>query len=477
MNASLDPAIATQSKGEMHSLFEQQRAAVARIGSPSFEQRVAALDALANMVKTHRHELVQAISSDFGNRAKEETELGELMPILNGIKHVRKHLKSWMRPERRKVGIAFRPASAQILYQPLGVVGILAPWNYPLTLTLAPLTEALAAGNCVMVKPSELTPRTAALLQKLIAATFSADQVTVVTGGPEIAANFCALPFDHLLFTGSTRVGKHVMAAAAPNLTPVTLELGGKSPVVLCRGYPLKKAARIVAIGKFFNAGQTCVAPDYMLVPRELVDTFAETILDVAQELYPSIAGNRNYTSIVSDQHCNRLMCMIQEARERGATIRQLSGAGAIAERKIPPTVITGISAESAVMQEEIFGPLLPVIPYDTLDDAIAFINRRPKPLALYCFSIRSTDVESLLARTRSGGVTINGTMLHATQEDLPFGGVGESGMGAYHGRDGFVRLSQARGVMKLSRFNMSDRIAAPYGRMTRFVVRLMLGK
>jgi coniferyl-aldehyde dehydrogenase len=477
MNVSLDPAIATQSNGEMHSLFEQQRATVSRIGSPSFEQRVAALDALANMVKTHRHELVQAISADFGNRAKEETELGELMPILNGIKHVRKHLKSWMRPERRKVGIAFRPASAQIIYQPLGVVGILAPWNYPLTLTLAPLTEALAAGNCVMIKPSELTPRTAELLQKLIAATFPADQVTVVTGGPDVAGKFCALPFDHLLFTGSTRVGKQVMAAAAPNLTPVTLELGGKSPVVLCRDYPLKKAARIVAIGKFFNAGQTCVAPDYMLVPRELVDTFAEAVLDVTRELYPSISGNRDYTSIVSDHHCRRLARMIEEARECGATVRQLPGADAIAERKIPPTVITGVSIESAVMQEEIFGPLLPVIPYDSLDDAIAFINRRPKPLALYCFSHRSRDVETLLARTRSGGVTINGTMLHATQEDLPFGGVGESGMGAYHGHDGFVRLSQARGVMKLSRFNMSDRIAAPYGMMTRFVVRLMLGK
>ncbi|MFP3183409.1 MAG: coniferyl aldehyde dehydrogenase [Paraburkholderia sp.] len=462
---------------DLLALFSAQRLAVAREGAPSYEQRIAALDALEKMVKAHSHDLVGAISADFGNRATEETELGELMPVLNSIRHARKHLRSWMRPRRRAVGIAFRPAKAHIVYQPLGVVGILAPWNYPLTLTLVPLIEALAAGNRALIKPSELTPRTSELLQTLISKTFPAELVAVVTGGPSLAAEFCALAFDHLLFTGSTRVGREVMAAAAPNLTPVTLELGGKSPVVLCRGYSMKKVARIVAIGKLFNAGQTCVAPDYALVPRELVEQFVAEVLDAATALYPSVSGNRDYTSIVSEKHYQRLVRMIEEARSLGAKIHTLSDSGAEKERKLVPTIISNVPADSSVMREEIFGPILPVIAYDTLDDAIHFINERPKPLALYCFSNNANERRALVEHTRSGGVTLNGTMLHATQEDLPFGGVGDSGMGAYHGYDGFVRFSHARGVMTLSRFNMSDRVAAPYGRMTRFITRMFIGK
>ncbi len=473
MNQSAHPVTSLfDSANDLLALFDTQKAGLRRDGAPSYAQRMSALDKLTQMVRNNRQSLLEAVSRDFGNRSFAETELGELMPILNSLKYVRAHLKKWMRPHKRKVGIAFRPASAEIQYQPLGIVGILAPWNYPLTLTLVPLIEALAAGNRVIIKPSELTP-----LNTLIKATFPRDQVAVVTGGPEVAAQLSALPLDHLLFTGSTRIGRQVMAAAAPNLTPVTLELGGKSPVILCRDYPLEKAARIIAIGKFFNAGQSCVAPDYVLVPNDLAETFAAALLHAAKTLYPSIAGNDDYTSTVSQRHYERLDDMIEQARWAGAKVWQLNPEGAAQERKIAPTILTAVSPETRVMQEEIFGPILPIIGYDTLEQAIAFINDRPKPLALYAFSMRSGNIERILEQTRSGGVTINGTLLHATQEDLPFGGVGESGTGAYHGYDGFVQMSHARGVLKLSRFNMSHRIAAPYGKITRLVTRLMLGK
>ncbi|MEA1030543.1 coniferyl aldehyde dehydrogenase [Pseudomonas sp. N-137] len=465
------------SANELQSIFEAQQHAVRLHGAPTYTQRIDALDKLERMVKSNRQRFLDTISMDFGNRSFSETELGELMPILNSIKYVRSHLKRWMRPQKRQVGMAFKPASATVVYQPLGVVGIMAPWNYPLTLTLVPLIEALAAGNRAIIKPAELTPRTAELLKELISATFPSDQVAVVTGGPEVAAHLSTLPFDHLLFTGSTRIGRQVMAAAAANLTPVTLELGGKSPVVYCRDYSLEKAARIIAIGKFFNAGQTCVAPDYVLVPDDLVETFALALLDAAKALYPRISANQDYTSIVSQRHYERLDDMIEQAEFSGARVWRPTNEGSAQERKIPPTILTDVCLDNTVMREEIFGPILPVIGYATLDDAIKLINDRPKPLALYCFTHNGASIEQVLDRTRSGGVTINGTMLHATQEDLPFGGVGESGTGAYHGYDGFVQMSHARGVFKLSRFNMSHRIAAPYGKLTRLITRLMLGK
>lgn len=462
---------------ELTAIFDAQQEAVRIHGAPSYKERIAALDAMLGMIKTNHDLLVATVCADFGNRSFAETQLSELMPIVNGIKHIRAHLKGWMRPSKRKVGMAFKPATARVMYQPLGVVGVLAPWNYPLSLTLVPLIEALAAGNRVMLKPSELTPRTADLLKRLLAETFPVEQVAVVIGDAALAGRFSELPFDHMLFTGSTSVGRHVMAAAARNLTPVTLELGGKSPVVIGADFPLKKAARLVAIGKFFNAGQTCVAPDYVMVPRHLVDTFAAELLDASKQLYPTIEGNKDYTSIISPRHYDRLVKMIEQASTAGARVWQHGTAGRTDSRKIPPTILTNVSLETDVMREEIFGPLLPVIAYDNLEQAITFINARAKPLALYGFSNNGTFIDQLLEQTRSGGVTINGTMLHATQDDLPFGGVGHSGTGAYHGYEGFVRLSHARGVFKLSRFNMSDKVSAPYGTMTRLVTRLMLGK
>ncbi|GGF47905.1 aldehyde dehydrogenase [Aliidongia dinghuensis] len=461
---------------EAERIFARQRAAVGRHGAPPYQERIEALSALLAMITRHRRRLVETVSADFGNRAAAETELGELMPLANAIKHARRHLARWMRPQRRRVGVAFQPAGARVVYQPLGVVGILAPWNYPLLLTLGPLVDALAAGNRVMLKPSELTPRTAALLQSLLAEIFPEDRVAVVTGGPDVAAAFCDLGFDHVLFTGSTRIGRQVMAAAASNLTPVTLELGGKSPVVLCRDYPMAKAAKAIAIGKLFNAGQTCVAPDYVLVPDDLVERFADAFVAAAEALYPTLAGNPDYSAIVSDRHYQRLAAMIEEARAGGARVIQHGDGAAAAERKLAPTLLIGAPDDSAAMREEIFGPILPIVPYRDLGQAIAWINDRPKPLALYCFSYDAATIEGVLDRTRSGGVTVNGTLLHVAQEDLPFGGVGDSGTGAYHGREGFVRLSHARAVLTLSRLNLSDRIAAPYGRLTALATRLLLG-
>jgi coniferyl-aldehyde dehydrogenase len=458
-------------------LFEAQQAAFRAQGAPSYDQRIADLNAVLRMVSDNQDRLLEAVSADFGNRSFDETRLGELMPVVNGIKHIRSHLKAWMRPSRRKAGMVFRPATARVVYQPLGVVGILAPWNYPLTLTLVPLIEALAAGNRVMIKPSELTPRTSGLLKQLLDETFPAEQVVVVTGDASLAGQFSELPFDHLLFTGSTHVGRQVMAAAARNLTPVTLELGGKSPVVVCDDFSITKAARMIAIGKLFNAGQTCVAPDYVLVPREQVDSFASEWLAAAKKLYPTLDGNPDYTSIISQRHYDRLMAMASQAVATGAKAWQHNAPATAGERKIAPMALTQVSLKADVMCEEIFGPLLPILAYDSLDEAIAFINARPAPLALYCFSNDQRSVDRVLNRTQSGGVTINGTMLHATQDDLPFGGVGDSGTGAYHGYEGFVRLSHARGVLKLGRFNMSDKVSAPYGRLTRLVTRFMIGK
>jgi len=462
---------------EAQRLFSAQRAALARDGVPDLAARLTALDKLQAQIKKHRHAFAEAISLDFGNRSAAESDLAEIMTALNGIQHAKRHLAKWMKPQRRSVHWTFRPSKARVVYQPLGIVGIISPWNYPLMLSLSPICDALAAGNRVMLKPSELTPRVSELLKLMLNEAFPEDQVAVVTGGSDVAQGFSGLAFDHLIFTGSTAVGRHVMRAAADNLTPVTLELGGKSPVILCRDYPLKKAARTIAIGKYLNAGQTCIAPDYALVPADLVESFAEAFLAETRSLYPTIAGNPDYSSIVSDRHYRRLVSLVEGARAAGARVLQREDSAAAAERKLPPTVLLQTTPDMPVMQEEIFGPILPVVPYTDLDQAIQLINGGPKPLALYCFSNDHAVVDGVLARTISGGVTINGTLMHVAQDDLPFGGVGPSGMGAYHGHDGFIRLSHARSVFEISRFSSLDRLAPPYGRFFKFVTGLLLGK
>jgi coniferyl-aldehyde dehydrogenase len=432
------------------------------------------LRALLEQVVRHQAAFAAAISADFGHRATVETELGEILMVVNGIKHARRNLGRWMRPQHRSVAWQFRPGNARVLHQPLGVIGIIAPWNYPVQLSLAPLTAAIAAGNRVMLKPSELTPRTAELLHRMLGEIFPEDQIAVIHGGPEVAQAFGRLPLDHLLFTGSGAVGREVMCAAAERLTPVTLELGGKSPVIVCPDYPVRNASRLIAMGKLFNAGQTCIAPDYALVPADTLDRFVEAISTEIRALYPAIPDNPDYTSIVSDRHHSRLAALVDDAAAKGARIVTLGSGG---NRKFPPTLVLDATPEMAVMREEIFGPILPILPYASLDAAIALINGGDRPLALYCFSHDHGTVDQVLARTLSGGVTVNGTLLHCAQEELPFGGVGGSGFGAYHGRAGFERFSHARAVYQPGRLNPIETLRPPYGRLARLIVRALIGK
>ena len=417
----------------------------------------------------------RAISEDYGNRSLPETVLGEVVPTLDGIGHAIRELPRWMRPQRRRVGLRYQPGRAWVEYQPLGCVGVISPWNYPLLLSLSPLTDALAAGNRVILKPSETTPRFSALLARVLADVFDPAQVAVVTGGPEVAQALCALPLDHLLFTGSTAVGRQVMAAAAANLTPVTLELGGKSPVIVCPDHDLAAAARIVAAGKFYNAGQTCIAPDYALVPHDRVAPFASAMMRQIGQMFPAVAGNPDYTSIVSDRHYARLSALLQDAEQRGARVMRWPGAAA--ERRFGPALVLDPPPDAAVMQEEIFGPILPIIGTPDLAGAIRYVAQRPRPLALYILTNDPAARRKVLAQTVSGGVTVNGTILHCVQHSLPFGGVGASGMGAYHGHEGFKRLSHARGIYQPGRFSGFTWLLPPHGRSMRVALRLMAGR
>jgi len=452
---------------EMRRIFELQHTATRGGPAPALETRKDRLHKLRQMLKTNESAFIAAISEDFGNRSADETRLLELTPTFSAIRHARKHLRRWMRPERRPVDITFQPARAWVRHEPLGVVGIIAPWNYPLFLALGPLVDVLAAGNRAMIKPSELTPRFSALFSRAISDTFAEDEVRVITGGPEVAQAFSALPFDHLVFTGSTGVGRKVMQAAAQNLTPVTLELGGKSPVIVCDDYDLEKAARSIAFGKFLNAGQTCIAPDYALVPHARVDAFARAVIDHAAASYPTLADNPDYTSIVTPRHHERLTGAIEEARAAGATILTTAN-GAPDARKIAPTVVVGPPADSLLMGEEIFGPVLPVIGYETLDTALNLINTRDRPLALYAFSQDRKTLDTILDSAISGGVTLNGTLLHAGQDGMAFGGIGPSGMGGYHGHDGFLRFSHSRSVLKIGFLNVFERLGPPWGTLAR---------
>lgn len=455
----------------LHADFERLRTASRGAPAPDGDARRAHLATLTDLLQKNAEAIVTAISDDFGTRSRDETLLLEMTPALRGIHHARRHLKRWMRDERRGVGIVFQPAQAWVRHEPLGVIGIISPWNYPLLLAISPLTDALAAGNRAMLKPSELTPRFSELLARLVSDHFAAEQICVVTGGVEVAQAFAALPFDHLIFTGSTAVGHHVMKAAADNLTPVTLELGGKSPAIVTPGYPLEKAAQSIAFGKFVNAGQTCIAPDYVLVPEAEKLRFAESVIRAAELRYPLIAGNPDYTAIITERHRDRLKAATEEARAAGARVLTHGNAGND-PRKIVPTVVLDPPADSVLMREEIFGPILPVIGYRTLEEAIAMAAAKPRPLALYCFSHDARQRQSVLDGVTSGGVTLNGTLLHIAQDTLPFGGVGPSGMGAYHGHDGFRRFSHARSVYKVGPVNVFERLGPPWSPLARFVVR-----
>lgn len=448
----------------LQPLLDRQRSAFQADPSPTEEDRQQALEALHDLLASHQQALMEAISEDFGNRSADETRLAEIMPSLHGIRYAKRRLRQWMKPSRRSVGIAFQPASAKVIYQPLGVVGIIVPWNYPLYLAIGPLIGALAAGNRVMLKMSESTPATGRLLKALLAQIFPEDQVAVVLGEADVGIAFSKLPFDHLLFTGSTCVGRQVMRAAAQNLTPVTLELGGKSPVIVSRNVPLDDAAQRIAFGKSLNAGQTCVAPDYVLVPRDRVEGFVEAYRQAVRRFYPQLADNPDYTSIVNRRQHARLQGYLDDARAKGARLLPLFEQGQ--ERRMPHCLLLDVNDDMDVMKHEIFGPLLPIVPYDDIDHALAYINARPRPLALYYFGYDRAEQREVLRRTHSGGVCLNDTLLHVAQDDLPFGGVGPSGMGHYHGHEGFLTFSKAKGVFIKQRINAARMIYPPYGKL-----------
>ena len=458
---------------DLRPAFDRLRAAhLAHI--PSVGERLARLARREAAGRRATPALVAACAADFGRRAELETLGAELMVSLDEIRHARKHLRAWMRPRRTPVNFTFRPARGEIRYAPVGVVGVIAPWNYPFQLIVVPLVNALAAGNRVMLKPSESTPRVSALLANLVDEVFSTDEVVLVQGGAELSAAFSRLPFDHLLFTGSTAVGRHVMAAAAQNLTPVTLELGGKCPALIAPDYPVEHAADRIAFGKCFNGGQTCVAPDYVLVPRAKLDAFVDAYLKSLARRFPDVGRDAEFTTLINARHAERMQAWVADAQARGVVVRRheagLDGAPP-GLALVPPTVLVDPPDEAQVMREEIFGPLLPVKPYDSHEQALAYVLGRDKPLAFYTFDRDAERTRQALDRVSAGMACVNDVLIQFGQNQFPIGGIGASGMGVYHGHAGFLTFSKAMPVMYQSRINGMKLFDTPYSALARRVV------
>lgn len=458
------------------ALLERQKAAARRTSSA--EERIDRLSRCIKLLSGHAEELCAAMAEDFGWRSKDSSMLTDIVSAIGPLKHARSHLRGWMRPEKRSVEfpLAMLGAKAEVRFQPKGAVGIIAPWNFPVFLCFAPLAGIFAAGNNAMIKPSELTPKTADLLARLIRVNFDEEELAVVLGGPDVGAAFAALPFDHLVFTGGEHVARKVMAAAAENLTPLTLELGGKAPVIVSRGADAVSAAARIMAGKTLNAGQVCLAPDYALIPRDKAEAFVEAARIAIATQYPKIRDNPDYSAIIDQRHFDRLMAAIEDAKNKGARILEINpGREDFTQqqyRKIPPTLALDVTEDMTLMQEEVFGPILPIRTYERIDEAIDFVNGRPAPLALYYFGAENAELERVLARTVSGAATINDVIYHLAQNDLPFGGIGRSGMGRYQGRDGFLEFSNRRAVYQQVRSELIARLRPPYGEPLRDMMR-----
>jgi len=462
MNAPRDGGVA-HGLADLTGLFEAQRVAFSRDPWPDAAARRDRLARLRTMLADEAA-WVDAVERDFGHRSAHETRLAELYVVDAEARHAHRHLARWMRPQRVATPVQLWPGSARILRQPRGVVGIISPWNYPVQLALAPIVAALAAGDPVLLKPSELTPATSALLAERAARAFAPDELAVVLGDATLGSAFASLPFDHLFFTGSTAVGRQVAQAAARNLTPVTLELGGKSPAVFDRGADLARLAPRLMVGKLLNAGQTCIAPDYALVQRTDVDAFVAAARSATARLYPERSRASDYTAIVNERHRARLAALLDDARNLGARVIELVAAPHAHPRQIAPVLVVGVDDRMAIMREEIFGPLLPVEVYDDVGDAIARINARPHPLAMYWFGDDRARLERILRETHAGGVTVNDTLWHFAHEGLPFGGIGASGSGAYHGEHGFRTFTHDKPVFTQARRSPSRLLRPPYG-------------
>tara|TARA_B100000787_G_scaffold94537_1_gene69788 strand:- start:828 stop:2252 length:1425 start_codon:yes stop_codon:yes gene_type:complete len=458
----------------LHTLLSAQKNAYDSQGIPSLEHRLASLNDLFNILKTNQHAIAEAISKDFGHRAQQETQLAELFLCIDGIRYIRKHLKKWMRPQKRSTSIWLLGSGNRVIPQPLGVVGIVVPWNYPLFLCISPLIGALAAGNRCMIKMAANSRHLSQLLKGLFAEKFSADMLTIAHGAK--GTDFSALAFDHLIFTGSGDSGRQVMRAAANNLTPVTLELGGKSPTIIAADYSITKAADRLLFSKCLNAGQTCVAPDYVFVPEGKIDEFIAASKIIISGRYTNIES-ADYTSIIDDRAYLRLKNTLADAIDQGATATILvpnSDANDVT-RKFPPTLLTQVKGTMRVMQEEIFGPLLPIMAYQHIDDVLGYINSKDRPLALYLFSNDKQLQDKVINKTRSGGVCLNDAALHVGQNDMPFGGAGESGMGQYHGTEGFMAMSKLRPIFKQARFSPLAMMYPPYGQKFDRIIKIML--
>lgn len=472
------------SREHMEEILARQRQAYLAEGTVSIDTRRDRLQRAIDVLIRHEKRLVTAMSEDFGHRSETQSLLTDIAGSIGPLKHAQKHLKAWMRPEKRKAGpfpLNLLGAKARIEYQPLGVVGVISPWNFPVNLTFAPLAGVLGAGNRCMIKPSEYTAATSEVIAEIIPTAFDETEIAVVTGGPETGASFAGLPFDHLLFTGATSVARHVMRAASENLVPVTLELGGKSPVVVGRSADLQKTTDAIMAGKMMNAGQICLAPDYVFVPSERVDDFVEATQNSVTRMYPTLLDNPDYTSVINERHYQRITGYVEEARAADTRVVEINPAREDFRQqphhKIPPTLIVDPSDDLKVMQDEIFGPVLPVKGYADVGEAIDYVNAKPRPLGLYYFGRDRDEERRVLAHTTSGGVTVNDVVMHVAQEDLPFGGVGPSGMGAYHGIDGFRTFSHAKAIFTQSRINVAELagLRPPYGEKTERAVRMQM--
>jgi coniferyl-aldehyde dehydrogenase len=457
----------------MSAVLQRQKAAQLRDGAPSLEARIDRLDRCVKLLIGHEAAIVKALNDDFGNRAAAVSGITDVAGSIGPLKHAKTHVKAWMRPEKRKTTpalLGFLGAKAEVRYQPKGVVGIISPWNFPVNLTFAPLAGVLAAGNRAMIKPSEFTPATSNLMAQMFAELFDEDEIAVFPGGPEVGQTFSELAFDHLIFTGATSIARHVMKAAAQNLVPITLELGGKSPVILGRSADYATAAARVMAGKTLNAGQICLAPDYVLAPEDKLRQFVSAAVESVETMFPTIKDNPDYTAVIADRHFERIQGYIADARAKGAEVVEINPAGEDfsqqQHRKIPPTLIINPTDDMKVMQEEIFGPVLPVMTYSTVSEAIDYVNAHERPLGLYYFGADAAEEAQVLSSTTSGGVTVNDVIFHVAQEELPFGGVGPSGMGSYHGVDGFREFSHRKSVYRQLKKDLGPMKALrpPYG-------------
>ncbi|GGB67910.1 coniferyl aldehyde dehydrogenase [Shewanella inventionis] len=454
-----------QTVNSLAQLLDLQRSRYLSNPAPSYESRVKKLTQLKLALLDNQQAIINALNQDYGHRSSNDTVISDILPCINNINYTIKHLKSWMKPSRRHAGMLLSPSKVSVQYQPLGVIGIIVPWNFPIMLSMGPLVTAIAAGNSAMLKMSEFTPETNTVLRQLLASIFDTSEVAIVEGEAEVAAEFSSLAFDHILFTGSTVVGRHVMRAAANNLTPVTLELGGKSPAIIAPDMPIETAVERLIFGKCLNAGQICVAPDYILCPADKVSEFIETYRARFNKMYPDFVNNQDYGNVINDRQFQRLLKVLDDAKAKGAKVVSATDAPISSNnRKLATQLITDTTEDMLLLQDEIFGPLLPIIAYQDISEAIGYVNQRDRPLALYIMSFDNKTQQHILQQTHSGGVCINDTVFHVAADDAPFGGIGPSGMGHYHGKEGFLTFSHAKTVLNSGKINTGIFVHPPYG-------------